>query len=86
MNDRVNYVTTELRKTADDATATFGSVNVAQLNWKPAEKSWSVAQCFDHLITVHSMYFPLFERMANGDMRQSFWEKTSPLSGFFGDF
>lgn len=86
MNDRINFVTAELQKTADDAKATFGSLNAAQLNWKPAEKSWGVAQCFEHLITVHSKYFPLFERMASGDLRQSFWERTSPLSGFFGRF
>lgn len=86
MKERINFVTAELQKTADDATATFGSLNAAQLNWKPAEKSWSVAQCFDHLITVHGMYFPLFERLASGNTRQSFWEKTSPLSGFFGRF
>lgn len=86
MNERINFVTTELQKTANDATATFGGLNAAQLNWKPAEKSWSVAQCFDHLITVHSQYFPLFERMASGDIRQSFWERASPLSGFFGRF
>ncbi|HTH38149.1 MAG TPA: DinB family protein, partial [Pyrinomonadaceae bacterium] len=66
MSGRIDQVTAELQKTADDARSTFGSLSVEQLNWKPAEKSWSIAQCFDHLITTHSLYFPLFERMAMG--------------------
>ena len=58
----------------------------AELNWKPSPKSWSIAQCFDHLITTHALYFPMFEKLARGDAKQSFWESYSPLSGFFGRF
>lgn len=86
MSERVEQVTSELKKSADDAKATFGSLSAEQLNWKPSTQSWSVAQCFDHLITTHSLYFPLFERLAEGSVSSSFWEKNSPLSGFFGRF
>ena len=86
MDERISSLSTELQKTADDATAAFGKLSAEQLNWKPAENSWSVAQCFDHLITTHSLYFPLFERMANGGAKAAFWEKASPFSGFFGRF
>lgn len=86
MDSRINHLTAELQKIADDATATFGKLSADQLNWKPTGKSWSVAQCFDHLVTAHSLYFPLFERMASGDASRSFWEKASPFSGFFGRF
>jgi len=82
----LSLLISELEKIGEDARQTFGTLSLEQLNWKPAENSWSVAQCFDHLITTHSLYFPLFERMASGDVRQSFWERTSPLSGFFGRF
>lgn len=61
-------------------------MSAAQLNWKPDPKSWSIAQCFDHLITTHSLYFPLFGRLATGDAKPTFWEKASPMSGFFGRF
>jgi hypothetical protein len=73
-----------LKAAADDAKTAFGSLSVDQLNWKPAEKSWSVAQCLDHLIVTHSLYFPIFEKLAAADVRQTFWERVSPLSGFFG--
>ena len=86
MDERVDNVTSELQKVSDDARDSFGGLSVEQLNWKPAEKSWSVAQCLDHLITTHSLYFPLFEQLADGSFRTSFLEKYSPLSGFFGRF
>ena len=85
MND-ISTVCSDLRKVADHANTTFGSLSAEQLNWKHAEKSWSVAQCFDHLIKVHSLYFPLFERLASGDTKQNSWERMSPLSGFFGRY
>jgi hypothetical protein len=86
MGERIEQVTYELRKSAHDAQETFGVLTVGQLNWKPAPKSWSVAQCFDHLITTHSLYFPLFEKLASGTRKKTFWESYSPLSGFFGRF
>ncbi|HYJ89689.1 MAG TPA: DinB family protein [Pyrinomonadaceae bacterium] len=86
MDDRVESVCADLRKTADDAKATFGMLSVAQLNWRPSEKGWSIAQCFDHLVTAHALYFPLLKRLEKGDLTRSFWEKYSPLSGFFGRF
>ncbi len=75
-----------LKRVAVDAAAEFGGMSAAQLNWKPDAKNWSIAQCFDHLITTHSLYFPLFGRLATGESKATFWEKVSPLSGFFGRF
>jgi hypothetical protein len=86
MDDRIGRVGAELQKTADDAKEIFGDLSASQLNWKPSEKSWSVAQCFDHLITAHGLFFPRFERFESGDRSQTFWEKHSPLSGYFGRF
>ena len=86
MSKRIETVTAELSRTAEDARGAFGPLSADQLNWKPSEKGWSVAQCFDHLITTHSLYFPLFEKLGKGDMTSTFWERYSPLSGFFGRF
>lgn len=75
-----------LTNAADEARAAFGSMSLVQLNWKPTEKSWSIAQCLDHLITTHSLYFPEFERLAADGDDPSFWERVSPVSGLFGRF
>jgi len=85
-SSRSAEVCSELQRVADDAKATFGSLSVKQLNWRPSPKVWSIAQCFDHLITTHSLYFPLFEKLANGNVKQTSWESYSPLSGFFGRY
>jgi DinB superfamily len=86
MDGRADIVISQLKEVAVDASKTFGGLTGEQLNWKPGEKSWSVAQCFDHLITTHSLYFPLFERLAAGGYKQGFLERIRPLSGFFGRF
>src|SRR5437762_12551904 len=84
MDERINGLTNDFAQVADGAKAAFGSLSTQQLNWKPDEKSWSVAQCFDHLITTHSLYFPVLQRLSRGDKQSSFLERFSPASGFFG--
>src|SRR5262245_4750118 len=49
-----------------DAKAHFGHLNSRRLNWKPADDSWSVAQCLDHLISINGEYYPTFNRILNG--------------------
>ena len=86
MESRVDQTIRELSAVAEDARATFGGLSGEQLNWKPSGNNWSIAQCFDHLITTHSLYFPVFERLAAEGYKPTTWEKISPLSGFFGRF
>jgi hypothetical protein len=86
MNDRIDSVISDLERTTNDFRSTFGGLSSEQLNWKPAPKSWSVAQCIDHLIVTHSQMFPILDRIAAGGARATFWEKYSPLTGFFGRF
>ncbi len=75
----------ELETVSEDAQRTFGSLSAAQINWKPSAESWSVGQCFEHLIKINSAYFPELESIIAGERKQKFWENYSPLSGFFGN-
>ena len=86
MKTDISAVCTDLQKVADDTRAAFGSLSVAQLNWKPSTKSWSVAQCLEHVINTHSLYFPIFDRLARGEYKFNAWERYSPLTGLFGKF
>ena len=86
MAERIQEITSDLAKLAADARERFAGFSAEQINWKPAEKSWSVGQCFGHLITTHSLYFPLLQQLGKGGTRASFWERHSPFSGFFGKF
>jgi len=86
MDERISGITSELKQVADDTRATFGALSPAQLNWKPAEKSWSVGQCFEHIVKTNLEFFPEFDKLATGTRKNSFFENYSPFSGFFGRF
>ncbi|QQS32440.1 MAG: DinB family protein [Acidobacteriota bacterium] len=86
MQSEISNIIKDLRQVAAEAAAEFGSMTAEELNWKPDAKGWSIAQCFDHLITTHGLYFDDLDRLARGDTKMSFWERNSPFSGFFGKF
>jgi len=81
----VSELISELEKISADAQKTFGSLSAEQINWKLSDKSWSVGQCFEHLIKINSAYFPELESIIKGERKQTFWENYSPLSGIWGN-
>lgn len=75
---------TEAEKIAARASATFGPLSPAQINWKHSSDVWSIGQCFDHLITTNRTYFPLFENIAAGEYRRTLWQRVPLLPSLFG--
>jgi DinB superfamily len=86
MDTRITGITNEMSQVAVDAISSFGGLSADQLNWKPAEKSWSVAQCLDHVIKTNHEFDVEFEKVANGKRKNSFWENYSPFTGWAGRF
>ncbi|MGB7209155.1 MAG: DinB family protein [Pyrinomonadaceae bacterium] len=86
MDARIQEITSAMSDVVDDAKATFGGLSADQLNWKPAEKSWSIAQCLDHIIKTNHEFDAEFEKLASGARKNSFWENYSPFSGWAGRF
>ena len=86
MNERIEYVTTEMQKIAVDARDSFGAMSEDQLNWKPRADGWSVGQCLEHLILTNEKFYPEMDKLAAGTRKNSFIENWSPFSGFFGRF
>lgn len=86
MDERITQITSELTEVAEDARATFGGLSSEQINWKPAENSWSVGQCLEHIVITNEKFYPDFEKLASGERRNSLIETWSPLTGFFGRF
>jgi DinB family protein len=83
----MNYQTADLatllaaaNNVASDAKSTFGHLNRDQLNWKPSAERWSVAQCFDHLLTANQSYFPTIDEVLAGK-KQTLWERIPVLPG-----
>ena len=86
MDERIQQVTSDMTKIAEDAADSFGGLSAGQLNWKPAEKSWSVGQCLDHIIKTNHEFDAEFAKLASGTRKNSFWENYSPFSGWAGRF
>ncbi len=86
MDERINCITSELKKVAEETDELFGVLTVDQLNWKPGEKSWSVGQCFDHLIKTNNQFYPEFDKLAAGTRKNTFWENYSPFTAWGGRF
>lgn len=83
----MNYQTADLSSVitaatdiASEARSTFGKLTPAQLNWKPSAERWSVAQCFDHLLTTNQGYFPTIEGVLAG-IKPTFWQRMPILPG-----
>lgn len=85
MNTEVSNLLSELRGISDDAQKTFGNLSAAQINWKPNAESWSVGQCFEHLIKSNELFYNDLKLIAEGSRKNSFLESYSPLSSFFGN-
>lgn len=86
MDERIKDVTFAMTNAAADVTASFGGLTIEQLNWKPAEKSWSVGQCLDHIIKTNHEFDAEFSKLATGNRKNSFWQQYSPFSGWAGRF
>lgn len=82
----MNEIISELQTISQNAQNTFGKLSAEQINWKPAAESWSIGQCFEHLIKSNELYYKDFDEIADGTRKNSFCENYSPLSGFFGKF
>ena len=69
----------------DQTLSGFGDLTAQQFNWKPGADQWSVAQCFDHLVTANEAYFPIFEKVLSGEKKNTFWESLPWLPAFWGE-
>ena len=68
---------------ANEARSTFGHLTPSQLNWKPSAERWSVAQCFDHLLTSNKGYIPVVDNVLAGH-KPTFWQSMPVLPGLMG--
>ena len=67
-----------IKTIAGEARTTFGALSASQLNWQPSAERWSVAQCFEHLLTSNKGYLPVIDGVIAG-RKQTFWENMPLL-------
>jgi hypothetical protein len=56
----------------------------AQLNWKPAENLWSIAECIEHLSITNQLYFDEIEKQFSEKQIACNDEETPVKHRFFG--
>jgi hypothetical protein len=76
-------VATEFSAIARDAQTVFGRFNEHQLNWRPDAASWSIAQCFDHLLNANREMFQAINAATDGS-RATVWQRLPVLPRIFG--
>src|SRR5215203_3162281 len=69
---------------ARDAQAVFGGCDARQLNWRPDPARWSVAQCFDHLLTANRLMLQAAEDALNGASPRTVWQRLPVVPGVLG--
>ena len=84
MNSELPSLVSQAAAISHDAARVFGGLSKEQLNWKPGAERWSVAQCFDHLITTNSGYLPVIDDVLKGQKKSSIWQKLPFLPGLWG--
>jgi hypothetical protein len=84
MRNEIDQLIVEAGKVAANVRGSFGSLSAAQLNWKPSAERWSIAQCFDHLITSNKGYLPIIDSVREGKKQTTFWERLPVLPGLAG--
>jgi hypothetical protein len=69
---------------AQETQATFGGFNARQLNWRPDAARWSVAQCFEHLLTTNRLMFRAADDALNDARPRTLWQRVPVLPGVLG--
>lgn len=77
-------VRTGLDGVAQETQATFGGFDARQLNWRPDAARWSVAQCFEHLLTLNRLMFQAAEDALDNAQPRTLWQRLPVLPGVFG--
>ena len=84
MNAKLSELVAETETIVENVKNSFGGLSAEQLNWKPNEKSWSIAQCLEHLMVTNKLEFPAVENALKANYKNPFWSKIPFLSKICG--
>lgn len=80
----LSEVTTALDELARQTEASFGGLSDRELNWRPTATQWSVAQCFDHLVSANRLMFRAAEEALTDAQPRTLWQRLPVLPGVLG--
>ena len=65
----------DIRAQLPRASEVIAELSAEQINWRPAEGSWSIGECLGHLNTVNQLYAGTIQRGIT-EARQRGWKAT----------
>jgi DinB family protein len=77
-------VRTELDAIARDTESVFGRLDERQLNWRPDAARWSVAQCFDHLLSANREMFQAVDAAMDASRPRTVWQRLPVMPRLLG--
>ena len=77
-------VRSALRDIAREAAEGFGALDARQLNWRPDDKRWGVAQCFEHLLTTNRLMVQAARAALDPSASRTIWQRLPVLPGMMG--
>jgi len=77
-------VSAGLQDVARETQATFGRFDAQQLNWRLDATRWSVAQCFDHLLTANRLMVQAAEAALSNSQPRTVWQRLPVVPGVLG--
>ena len=84
-----DYAIEYLKKTEEKLLQTIKGLSAQQLNFKPDDSTWSVAQCIEHIALSETFVFGFAETAlktaANTQMRDEVKFSDEEILGFIGD-
>jgi hypothetical protein len=69
---------------ARDTASVFGRVDATQLNWQAAAGSWSVGQCFEHLLKINGEMTRAIDRALDRSAARTIWQRLPLWPRLFG--
>lgn len=73
---RMNAVT-------EKVVAEFGELSEEELNRKPNDETWSIAENLQHLIQVNESYYPIIKQVRDGELKLGFLSRFGFIRNFF---
>ncbi|HAI77092.1 MAG TPA: hypothetical protein DCM08_12680 [Microscillaceae bacterium] len=74
----------DLKKLQDEVKQQYGALSLAQLNWKPNAKSWSIAEILQHLLLLYKDYQVQITQILQNDRPPQTEGHTPHKRTFFG--
>ncbi len=85
MKDKITIWIKKLNAISSSIRSEFGSLSGEDLNWKPGEDNWSIAQIIEHIITTNKTYFPIFSQLSEGTFKTPLLGKLPFMPSLLGN-